>query len=98
MTGWMGAASRPAGECALSRAGAGGLIAFRPGGVQPVHGDKAESEVADLGQQSMQRGLVSQRPADNRLVVLGADLEAVEPGGPPAVKDTRHADLIPGRP
>ena len=29
---------------------------------------------------------------------LAADLEAVEPGRPPAVQDTRHADLIPGRP
>ena len=35
---------------------------------------------------------------DDRLLALPADLEAIEPGGPPAVQDTRHADLIPGRP
>ena len=67
-------------------------------GVQPTHGDQAEPEVADLGQQPVQRRLVSEQAEDDRLVALAADLEAVEPGGPPAVQDTRHADLIPGRP
>src|SRR5215467_523019 len=45
----------------------------------------------------MQRGLVSEQAADDRLVALAADLEAVEPGGPPGVEDPGHADLIPGR-
>ena len=67
-------------------------------GVQPAHGDQAEPEVADLGQQAVQRGLVSEQAADDRLVALAADLEAVEPGRPPAVQETRYADLILGRP
>src|SRR5260370_7505923 len=67
-------------------------------GVQPAHGDQAEPEIADFGQQPVQRGLVSEQAADDRLVALAADLEAVEPGGPPAVQDTRHTDLVPGRP
>src|SRR5215471_10846222 len=46
----------------------------------------------------MQRGLVADQAAEDRLLALAADLEAVEPGGPPVIQDTRHADLIPGRP
>jgi len=45
----------------------------------------------------MQRGLVSEQAADDRLVALAAYLEAVKPGGPPAVQDTCHAYLITGR-
>src|SRR6516225_9646459 len=67
-------------------------------GVQATHGDQADPEVADLGQQPVQRRLVSEQAEDDRLLALAADLEAVEPGGPPAVQDTRHADLIRGRP
>src|SRR5580693_7633876 len=67
-------------------------------GVQPAHGDQAKPEVADFGQQPVQRGLVSDLAADDRLLALAADLEAAEPGGPSAVQDTRHADLILGRP
>ena len=52
-------------------------------GVQPTHGDQAEPEVADFGQQPMQRGLVSDQAAEDRLLALGADVEAVEPSGPP---------------
>src|SRR5215472_11614807 len=65
--------------------------------VEPAHGDQAEPEVAHFGQHPVQRGLVSEQAADERLLALAADLEAVEPGGPPAVQDTRHADLISGR-
>src|SRR6266542_5907027 len=81
-------------------AGSGRVVVADGGraGVQPAHGDQAEPEVADFGQQPVQRGLVSDQAADDRLLALAADLEAVEPGGPPAVEDTRHADLIPGRP
>jgi carbonic anhydrase len=43
----------------------------------------------------VQRGLVSEQPADDCLLALAADLEAAEPGGPPAVQDARHTDLIP---
>jgi hypothetical protein len=67
-------------------------------GVQPAHGDQAQPEVADLGQQPVERRLVSEQAADDRLLAPAADVQAVEPGGPPAVQDARHADLIPGRP
>ena len=71
---------------------------FGLAGVQPAHGDQAEPEVADFGQQPVQRGLVSAQPADDRLLALAADLKAVEPGCPPVTQDIRHADLILGRP
>jgi hypothetical protein len=67
-------------------------------GVQPAHRDQAEPEVADFGQQPVQRGLVGEQATDDRFIFLAADLEAVEPGGPPGVQDSRHTDLIPGRP
>ena len=71
---------------------------FGLAGVHSAHGDQAEPEVADFGEQPVQRGLVSEQAADDRLLALAADLEAIEPGGPPAVQDTRDADLIPRRP
>src|SRR5579875_1140106 len=72
----------------------------RPGlaGVQPPHGDQTEPQVADFGQYPVQRGLVSEQAANDRLLALAADLEAAEPSGPPAVEHPRHADLVPGRP
>jgi len=66
--------------------------------VQPAHGDQAESQVADLGQQPVQRGLVSKQPGDDGLLAVVADLEAVEPGGPLAVQDAVDADLVMGMP
>src|SRR5215469_9127607 len=42
----------------------------------------------------MQRGLVSERAADDRLLALAAYLHPVEPGGPPGIQDARHADLV----
>src|SRR5579859_795924 len=53
---------------------------FGPAGVQPAHGNQAEPEVADFGQQPVQRGLVSDQAADDRVLALAADLQAVEPG------------------
>jgi len=66
--------------------------------VQPAHGDEAESQVADLGQQPVQRGLVSKQPGDDGLLAVVADLEAVEPGSPLAVQDAVDADLVMGMP
>jgi len=68
---------------------------FRPGGC-PAHGDQGEPEVADFGQQPVQRGLVGDQAADDRLLAPAADLKAVEPRCPPVIQDTRHADLILG--
>src|SRR5579859_4364170 len=47
---------------------------FGPAGVQPAHGNQAEPEVADFGQQPVQRGLVSDQAADDRVLALAADL------------------------
>src|SRR6266700_6939095 len=43
---------------------------FGLAGIEPAHGDQTEPEVADFGQQPMQRGLVSEQPADDRLLAL----------------------------
>src|SRR5438105_14205881 len=75
---------RPAaGRAAAAELGLIMVPRFGLASVQPAHGDQAEPEVADFGQQPMQRGLVSEQAADHRLLALAADLEAVEPGGPP---------------
>src|SRR6266576_3882652 len=87
-----------AGRAAAAELGLIMVPRFGLASVQPAHGDQAEPEVADFGQQPMQRRLVSEHAADHRLLALAADLEAVEPGGPPAVQDTRHAYLVLGRP
>src|SRR5438045_7558308 len=88
----------PAGPRPRRRLGRIMVLRFSLARAQPAHGDQAEPEVTDLGQQPVQRGLVSEQAAEDRLLALAADLEAIEPGGPSAVQDTCHADLIPGRP
>ena len=85
------AGPRPRWRLGLIRVPASGLA-----GIQPAHGDQAEPEIADFGQHPMRRGLVREQAADHRLLAPAADLQAVEPGGPPAVQDTLYADLIPG--
>lgn len=42
----------------------------------------------------MQGGLIGYRAADDRLAVVAADLQALESGGPVAVKSPQHPDLI----
>src|SRR5262249_44502054 len=68
------------------------------GGIEPANRDQGESKVADLDQQPVERGLVGEHAEDDRLLPLALDLQAIEPGGPPAVQDARDADLIPRRP
>jgi hypothetical protein len=63
-------------------------------GIQSTHGDQAQPEVTDFGQQSVQGGQVSEQAGDDRLLAVAADLKAVEPGGPPAVKDALDTDLV----
>jgi hypothetical protein len=46
----------------------------------------------------VERGLVGEHAEDDRLLPLALDLRAIEPGGPPAVRDARDADLIPRGP
>jgi hypothetical protein len=56
--------------------------------------DQAEPKVADFGQQPVQRGLISERAANDRLRAVIAEVETLEPGGPMAVEDTVDADLV----
>lgn len=67
-------------------------------GVKPAHRNQAEPEVADLGQQPMQRGLISKQTRDDRLRALAFDLETVEPRSPAVAEDALDADLVAGRP
>src|SRR6266567_2853050 len=71
---------------------------FPAAGFEPANCDQGEPKVADLGQQPVQRGLVSEQAEDDCLLAVAADLQAVEPGGPSAVQDARDADLIPRGP
>jgi hypothetical protein len=54
--------------------------------VQPAHRDQAEPEVTYLCQHPVQRWLIGQRPGNDRLLAVGRDLEALEPGRPALVK------------
>ena len=49
---------------------------------QSAHGDQAEPEVADSGQQPVQCGLIGKRPGDDRLRAIGLHVQAAEPGRP----------------
>jgi len=55
--------------------------------------DQEQPEVADLGQQPVQGGLVGDRAADDGLLPVAGDLEVLEPGGPPLVEDALDPDL-----
>ena len=55
-----------------------------------------EPEVAELVQQSVQRGLVGDRAAEDGGAVVGVgEVEVVEPGGPAVVEPALDADLVP---
>ncbi len=56
-------------------------------GVEPAHRDQGETEVADLGQQPVQRGLIREQANDDRLRTVADDLEATEPVRPRFIKD-----------
>jgi hypothetical protein len=64
--------------------------------VEPAHRDQAEPKVADFDQQPVQRGLIGERAADDRLRAVIAEVEIFEPGGPMAVEETLDADLGTG--
>src|SRR5215469_3654672 len=63
-------------------------------GSQSAHGDQAEPEIADLGQQPVQRGLIGERAGDEGLGVLARDLETVEPDRPVVVQGALDPDLV----
>jgi len=67
-------------------------------GIQLAHRDQGQAEIADPGQQPVQRGLISEQASDDRLRTVAADLEAAEPVRPPVIEDAVDADLVPGGP
>src|SRR6266700_386002 len=75
-----------------------GAVRFRLYRVEPAYRDQAQPEVADLGQHSVQCGLVREQANDDRLGAVAADLEAAEPVRPPVVEDAVDADLVAGGP
>jgi len=56
--------------------------------------DQEQPEVAHLGQQPVQGGLIGDRACDDGILAVAADLEALEPGGPPPVEDALDPDLV----
>jgi hypothetical protein len=71
-------------------------MCFLPGvtGIRPAHRDQVHAEVAYLDQDPVQGGLIGQRARNHCLGVLGADLEALEPGGPAFAQDALDPDLV----
>ena len=74
--------------------------AGRPGGggwsiwVDEAYLDQEQPEVTYLGQQPVQSGLIGDRACDDGFFPVAADLEALEPGGPPPVEDALDPDLV----
>ena len=62
----------------------------RPVRRQRSQREQGDAEVAQLLEQSVQRGLVDDRSADDGgAVVLGGEGQAVEPGSPNAIRGVR---------
>ena len=55
--------------------------------IEVAYRDQEQPEVAYLGQQSVQGGLIGDRACDDGVLPVAADLEVLEPGGPPPVED-----------
>src|SRR5215472_101650 len=73
----------------------------RPGGdarwsiwIEVAYRDQEQPEVAYLGQQSVQGGLIGDRACDDGFFPVAGDLEVLEPGGPPLVEDALDPDLV----
>jgi hypothetical protein len=49
--------------------------------------DQEQPEVAYLGQQPVQGSLIGDRADDDGVLPVAADLQVLEPGGPPPVED-----------
>jgi hypothetical protein len=63
-------------------------------GTEPAYRNQDQPEVADPVQQPVQGGLVRDRAGDDRLAVVTADRQALEPGRPARVEDPLDADLV----
>jgi len=74
----------------------------RPGGgharwsiwIEVAYRDQEQPEIAYLGQQPVQGGLIGDRACDDGFFPVAADLEVLEPGGPPPVEDALDPDLV----
>src|SRR6516164_6344357 len=73
-------------------------LVFGVAGVEPAHRDQAQPEVANLGQQPVQCGLIGEQADDDRVRAVAAELEAAEPVRPLVVEDAVDADLVAGGP
>src|SRR6266581_7409084 len=71
-------------------------LVLRVTGVQLAHRDQGQTEVANLCQQPVERGLIREQASDDCLRAIVADLETAEPVRPPVIKDAVDADLVAG--
>ena len=62
--------------------------------IEVAYRDQEQPEIAYLGQQPVQGGLISDRACDDGFFPVAADLEVLEPGGPPPVEDALDPDLV----
>ena len=90
---WLGAAHL--GRVSLLR------LVLRVTGAELAHRDQGQTEVANLCQQSVERGLIREQASDDRLRAIVADLETAKPVRPPVIKDAgrdapRGAGPVPG--
>jgi hypothetical protein len=63
-------------------------------GIEVAHRDQEQPEVTHLGQQPVQGGLISDRAGNDGFLPIAADVEVLEPGGPPPVEDPLDPDLV----
>src|SRR6266550_4513258 len=71
-------------------------LVLRVTGGQLAHRDQGQTEVANLCQQPVERGLIREQASDDRLRAIVADLETAKPVRPPVIKDAVDADLVEG--
>src|SRR5262249_59028191 len=62
--------------------------------IEVAYRDQEQPEVANLRQQPVQGGLIGDRARDDGFFPVAADLEILEPGGPPPVEDALDPDLV----
>src|SRR5437763_14379802 len=62
--------------------------------IEVAYRDQEQPEVAYLGQQPVQGGLIGDRARDDGFLPVAADLEVLEPGGPPPAEDALAPDLV----
>src|SRR5207342_3023502 len=91
---WLTVGCRSMAGCMVSSSrGHSGLIR-----TEPAYRIQDQAQVADPVQQPVQGGLIRDRAGDDRLAVVTADRQALEPGRPARVQEPLDADLVARRP